>query len=195
MFNQWLDLVVLKNQLSNDKYLVPKSYDLGIKLNDETGKLSLSDIDTDVLTYYRNVKIRESFQIGFGELCFIHDKLIRPINDIMMNKKLVIPEAVQRMKNTLPYDLFLSYFPNFADSLSYFDFILPDIGSNCNQKPNCRAMPVAKKFLSDRNGIRQYERLIYDANFNVTPFLHASEKIYYKFMDDLYRYGYCSPYA
>ncbi len=90
--------------------------------------------------------------------------------------------------------------------LSYFDIILPDIGGNCNQKLNCRVLPVAKKFLSDRNGIRQYVpsymNLSYcripflsDRTFNITPFLHASEKIYYKFMDDLNRYGYCSSYA
>jgi hypothetical protein len=188
----------VKWQLSDDKNLVPNSYNFGIKLNWETQKTSISDIDRDFLTYYKDIKIRETFQIGFGELCYIHDALIRPINQIIKGENVVLPQVVQRLRSSLPPDLFLYYFPKFASNtneLQFFDFNLPDVG-NCNpSKPNCKDMPLARKFTSDENGIRQYNRLMYDANFNLTPVVISSDEIYYKFMNDLKKYNYCSPYV
>jgi hypothetical protein len=159
-----------------------------------------TDIENDFLTYYKNTTIRETFQVGFGDLCYIHDQFIKPINEIMRNdeKSRPLPEAIHRLKLSLPDRLFKLYFPKFAlkpNKVTFFDYILRDVG-NCNPvKPNCRDMPIARKFTSTPAGLRQWKRFMYESRYNVTPLAIEAENIYYEFMFLLKKYKYCSPYA
>lgn len=194
------DYSLLKWQLTDDKNLVPNSYDLGIKLDWDTQKVLISDIENDVFTYYTNITVKESFQVGFGELCYIHDQLIKPINQIIKNEKRKLPKAVQRLKSSLPKKLFKRYFPKFAlfpNRVTFFDHVLPEVG-DCNPtKPNglCNHMPLAQRFTSTENGRRVWDDFIHLANFNVTPHVLAAEDTYFDFMNHLNKYHYCSPYV
>jgi hypothetical protein len=171
-----------------------------LRLDWDTKYIDTTDIENDFLTYYNNTTIRETFQVGFGDLCYIHDQFIKPINEIVRNEERSrkLPEAVRRLKSSLPHLLFQRYFPKFAlkpNRVTFFDYILKDVG-DCNPvKPNCRDMPVAPKFTSTPAGLRQWERFMYEAKFNITPLVITAENIYYEFMFYLKKYNYCSPYA
>ncbi len=201
LYHQWEgDYALLKWQLSDDNNLVPRSYSFGLRLDWDTKHIYTTDIENDFLTYYKNTSIKETFQVGFGDLCYIHDQFIKPINEIMRKEERSqgLPEAVHRLKSALPDRLFKRYFPKFVlkpNKVTFFDYILRDVG-NCNPvEPNCRDMPVAQKFTSTPAGLRQWQRFIYEANYNVTPLVTEAENIYYEFMSYLKKYNYCSPYA
>jgi hypothetical protein len=188
-------LALLKWQLSDDNYLVPQSYSEGMRLDAETQQIVGADIDKDYLSFYSEVSVKESFQVGFGELCYIHDQFIRPINDIMRNKKRPQPIAIQRLRSALPPMAFSTYFPKFAaENATFFDYFLPDIG-NCPVHDKCRVMPIAKPYNSTPNGLRQLERFKFDAGLDLTPLVFQAETAYYTFNNDLRNYEYCSPYV
>jgi hypothetical protein len=197
LFHEWqADYVLLKWQLTEDKNLVPQSYNLGIKLVNETQKIVISDIDSDFLTYYKNISVKESFQIGFGDLCYIHDQMIKPINQLIRNEKNAEPEAIKRLRTSLPATTFARYFPKFAlypNEVNFFDYVLPQVG-DCNTN-QCRPMPTALRFTDTDNGRRQFKSFIKAANFDITPLVTVAESYYYEFINELNRYHYCSPYA
>ncbi len=187
---------MFKWQLSQDEHLVPRSFNLGIKLDDETQKIVMSNIDTDYLTYFKNISVREAFQIGFGDQCYIYDQLIGPINKMLRNEKIPEPEAIQRLRFSLPPLAFAKFFPKSAlypENVTFFDYFLPDVG-DCNPEPDCKLMPVALKFLDTDNGRRQYKVFVEAANFDITRFAKPAEDHYYEFIYYLNKY-YCSPYV
>jgi hypothetical protein len=62
------DLVFLKWQLSDDTHLVPQSYSGNNRMipnrrTPATGRIVISNIETDVLAYYNNVRVKEAFQV------------------------------------------------------------------------------------------------------------------------------------
>jgi hypothetical protein len=186
---------MLKWQLSRDDYLVPRSYNLGIRLDEDTQEIVGSDI-SDNLTYYKNIPVADTFLVGYGDQCYIYDQLVRPINQLMNKETIPEPEAIRRLRNSLPTQIFAKYYPRFHfsnESESIFDSILPDVG-HCNPKPVCKPMPIAPKFTDTDNGRRQYKAFIEDANFDITQFVVPAEEYYYQFMDDLNKV-YCSPYV
>jgi len=201
MFHEATLIAFRKWSLQNDENLVPESYSLSIKYITETQTVTTSDIDTDTFNYYRNITVKESFQLGYGELCYIHDVLIEPINDIIKKKKLELPLAYYRLKSALPQSIFEKYFPKFAlcpEGVSYFDYDFPDIG-NCNPLRDgiCRKMPIALNMTETANGRRQYEAFANTSlgGIDLTGVYNGGESLYVQFMKDLNDYGYCSPYA
>jgi tyrosinase len=198
LFHQYLDYVGSKYHLSRDDLLVPESYSLGLRLINETQKIVISDIDKDNLTCYENIPLREAFQLGYGDLCYIYDQMIRPINQMLKNEKPPEPVALKRLKSQLPYDILTKYFPKFAqtpNNLTFFDYTFDNVG-NCNsgQPPNCRPMPIAIGFKDNANNRRQYEAFQKAANYDSTPLLDRYQDFYYQMMNDLNKY-YCSIYA
>ncbi len=114
LFHQYNEYIAYKYHLSRDDLLVPESYSLGIKLINETKKIVISDIDKYNLTYFENIPVREAFQLGYGDLCYIFDQMIRPINQMLKNEKPPEPVALQRLKTQLPPDILTKYYPKFA---------------------------------------------------------------------------------
>jgi tyrosinase len=198
LFHQYLDYVGLKYHLRRDILLVPESYSLGYKLIDETHEIVKCDIDNDNLTYFENISVKEAFQVGFGDLCYIYDQMIRPINQMLKNEKPPEPVALKRLKTQLPPNILAKYFPKFAQTpndLTFFDYIFDNVG-NCNpgRPPNCRSMPIAIGFNDTANGRRQWKAFQGDANMDVTQFLKRYQDFYYEMMKDLNE-NYCSVYA
>jgi hypothetical protein len=117
---------MLKWQLSDSKFLVPESYSGLYNLNSNTNQIIVSDIETDFMTYFNQISVKEAFQVGFGDLCSISDLLIKPINQLIKNE---IPISIKR----LPQNLLEKYFPKFfSGEFNIFDYEFPDIG-NCNE--------------------------------------------------------------
>src|SRR4051812_6186684 len=105
------DAFLLRWQLQDSKFLTPLDYG-----NDPTPPFNLinrtikpTKILTDRLTGAPSVTIRELFWVGFGDLCFIPDQLVRPINNIMKGIRDPIPTAAKR----LPKNILKQYFPAF----------------------------------------------------------------------------------
>jgi hypothetical protein len=202
LFHSFLDNVYYRFQLSQDEYLVPITYNLGVRLIDETQDIVTSNIDSDNLTYYTDIPVKETFQMGFGDLCFIPDFLIRPINQLLNNETLTEPLAIQRLKTELPLSVLSEYFPLFAtNEYSFFNYYFEDVG-NCNPKPQinltnplfCRTIPAALKFNDTPQGRRQLNAFETLVNFDVTPFLYPAEDFYYNLLHSINQF-YCSPYA
>lgn len=188
------DYAILKWQLSNDQNLVPHSFNEGSKYNWRTEEISRADIERDFFTYYSSIRVKESFQIGFGEMCYIHDQLIKPINDIIHNRRSELPNVVNGLKKSLPYKLFAKYYPKFAsNSATFFDYFLPDVRISYKNS-NCGEIPIALAYNSTPNGRRQLYKFKSDAYIDVTPDVFEAEDEYYSFMKDLRSYQYCSPY-
>jgi hypothetical protein len=187
---------LMKWQLSHDDHLVPRSFNLGIRMDYKTKKVVMSNIDTDFLDYYENVTVKETFQLGFGDQCYVYDQLIDPINKIMRNEKMPEPVAIKRLRASLPSAVFSKYFPKLAlypENVTFFDYLFPDVG-DCNPGPVCQTMPVALTFLDTENSRRQYKAFIEAANLDITRFSKPAEDHYYEIMNQLNQY-YCSPYV
>jgi tyrosinase len=196
LFHEWQHYAILKWQLSNDEYLSPKSYSLGLRLDELTKEILVSDYEKDFLTYFNDVPVKETFEVGFGDQCYIYDQLIEPINKIMNNELVPEPAAVQRLRSSLPPLTFAKYFPKFAlypKNVTFFDYIFPDVG-DCNPELICKSMPIAPKFTDTASGRRQWKVFIEEANFDITRYVKPAEKYYFDFMNDLNGF-YCSPYA
>ena len=198
LFHTYVDIIQLKWQLQRNNNLVPKTYNLGNKLDLDSQNISASNLESDHLTYFENVTVKEVFQIGYGDMCYIYDQMIKPINDIIKNKKHELPEYVHRMRSTLTDEKFSYYFPKFAlhaDEVTYFDYVLPDVGK-CNAIQTngfCSKIPVAQKFTETENGLRQWLRFVKDG-FDLTPNIVIAENLYEQFIKDLIHNNYCSPY-
>jgi tyrosinase len=196
LFHQYIDYVVSKYHLSQDELLVPSTYNMGFRYEPKTQQIVLTDIDKDTLTYYENITVKETFQLGYGELCFIHDQMIRPINQMLKNEKSPEPVALQRLKTQLSPPLLAKYFPKFAqtpNNLTFFDYVLDNVG-DCNPNPNCRPMPIALRFNDTENGRRQWKAFEEDPNSYLTSGLILAQDFYYEMMKDLNE-NYCSVYA
>lgn len=158
-----------------------------------------ADINSDFLTFYEDTSVKEVFQMGFGELCYIHDILVKPILDIMRNKKPSLPKSVNHLRKTLPEKTFGRLFPKFAANVATeFDHFLPDThkGSKGGYLSSfCGELPVAISYQSTDNGRRLLHVFRTAANIDITPLVLSAEQQYYDFMKVLKRYNYCSPHV
>jgi len=186
--------MTFKWQLSDDQNLVPQTYNNSYKYDPDLDQILPANIESDYLTYYKDIRVKETFQIGFGELCYIPDQMIKPINDMIKNKRAKLPIAAQRLVNSLPNDLLAKYFPKFAaNNANFFDHLFPDVG-NCPLN-RCEPMPIALSYNSTANGRRVLANFRDDVNTDETGDIYRSENSYYKFMNDLNNNHYCSPYV
>lgn len=64
----------------NSQFLVPYSYNIGIGYDNFTGKVSLPNIDTDTVNFFPDISVKEAFQWGYGDMCFILDETVDAIN-------------------------------------------------------------------------------------------------------------------
>ncbi len=194
LFHNFHEYLVLKWQLSDSKFLVPESYSGFPKLNSNTKKITKSNIETDFLTYFNETSVKEAFQLGFGDLCWIPDLLIKPINRMIKNEMTEVPIAVNR----LPQSLLEKYFPKFfSGQFNFFNYELPNIG-NCNKnslRKLCKSMPLTQPFNSTANGRRQLSKFRFAGGLNIVPFVSLGENVYYSFMNDMLNAHYCSPYV
>jgi hypothetical protein len=180
----------LKWQLSRSEFLVPISY-TGLRLDSNTKRWKSANIHTDYLTYFDKTLVKEVFQVGFGDLCWVLDQLIKPINQLINNEKTELPIAVNRLPKSR------IYFPKFySGDLTFFDYNLPNVG-NCNRhslRKLCKSMPLTQPFTSTANGRRQLFRFKFDENLDLSYTVLLGENIYYNFMIDMLNAQYCSPY-
>ena len=193
------DLTFIKWQLSDDQNLVPISYNGATRFDWKTDMALDADIESDYLTFYEETSVKEAFQMGFGELCYIQDILVKPILNIMRNKRPVLPKSVQNLRKALPEKTFKRLFPKFADNTATeFDHLLPDApkGSKGGYLSSfCGDLPVAISYQSTDNGRRLLHVFRTDANVDITPQVLGAEQMYYDFMGVLKRYNYCSPFV
>ncbi len=189
-----VDYQLFKWQFRESKNLIPESYNFGVKFVQNTNIITKSNLYRDYLTYYSNVSIIESLQIGFGDLCWVHDQHIKPINSLIKNEKIEVPVAIKR----LPQNILIKFYPQFlSGNYNIFNYILPEVG-DCNRnslRKRCRRMPLMQSFLSTANGRRQLSHFQFDAGFDTSSTVLFSETAYYYFMYEMSKSNYCSPYA
>ena len=92
------DLTVYQWQLIDDRNLVPDNYGLGIKYDYDLKRSAVADVYRDTIPDFTDVTVKETFQLGYGQLCYVHDQLIKPINEIMRGHYRPVPGAVHRLK-------------------------------------------------------------------------------------------------
>jgi hypothetical protein len=185
---------VFKWQLSDSKFLIPESYSELQKFDSNTKQITKSNIETDFLKYFNETSVMEAFQLGFGDLCWIPDLFIKPINRLIKNEMIETPIAVNR----LPQSLLEKYFRKFfSGQFNFFNYELPNIG-NCNKnslRKLCKSMPSTQPFNSTANGRRQLSKFRFARHVNIVPFVSLGESVYYSFMNDMLNAHYCSPYV
>ena len=189
------DLSLWKWQLMNDRNLVPENYNLGVKYNFQLMRSEIADINRDILPVF-DVPIKESFQLGYGELCYVYDQLIKPINQLIKGKYSPLPVAAKRLRAVLPKKLFDVYYPKFAlypNKVTIFDHLMPDIPDHCNVA--CRSTPVAHNFKDTPEGLRVLDHYKNDLGLDLTPSVTEWENSYLRLMGFVNQYQYCSPYV
>jgi hypothetical protein len=72
---------------------------VGFRLINETQQVVLTYIEKDTLPHYENITVKEEFQLGHGNLCFIHDQMVRPINQMLKNQK--PPEPASKIEESI----------------------------------------------------------------------------------------------
>ncbi|CAG2108021.1 unnamed protein product [Medioppia subpectinata] len=190
------DYAILKWQLADDQNLLPISYNQGMKHDWQRDEITSADIENDYLTYYEKARIKEIFQIGFGDMCYIHDQLVQPILDIVAKKRPKLPKMARNLRKMLPNDVYENYFPKFAaKTATFFDYFLPVVHNGVHKpKGYCNELPIALSYNSTPNGRRLLGQLQTLAGIDVTPEALNAEQQYYEFIDDMNKYRYCSPY-
>ena len=196
VFHATLDLSFYKYQLSSDENLMSNNFDAGIKYDFKLKRTAIADLKRDVLPEFTDISLIETFQLGYGELCYVHDQLIKPINQLMKGHYSPIPKAVERLKTTLPETLFELYYPKFAlypNKVTIFDHMMTEIPDHCNAI--CRPTPVAYNYVDTPEGLRAWNRFKNDLGMDMTKVLTEIEKSYLRFMGFINGYQYCSPYV
>ncbi len=188
------DVQFLKWQLNDPKHLVPQTYNLGIKIDTLSRLISKSNVESDYLNYYNQTTIAETFQVGFGDLCWIPDQFVLPIIRMINNEKIETPIAIQRF----PKMFYPRFFPKIlSGNYTFFDYLLPDV-PDCNNgsSEKCKQMPLMSPFLATANGRRQMRHFLLDNGIDTSSSALMSESSYYEFMARLSRAStYCSPYV
>ena len=142
----------LRWQLLKKEFLTPLSYNWEPRLNDKNGQIALNaSIMTDTLNGVPSVRVKEMFWVGFGDLCYITDQLVKPINNLWKGVKDDIPSAVKRF----PKGIIEKYFPYFEQgNYSRLFHKLEDVG-DCNKA----CLPITRPTLmSDtQQGRLQFE--------------------------------------
>ena len=150
IFHSFFGMTMYKWQLRDDRNLVPDNYDIGVKYDFQLKRSTLTDLNRDTLPVFTDISVKEAFQLGYGELCFVYDQLIQPINQLIKGHKSPVPKAIHKLKAVLPKDLFELYYPKFAlypNKLTFFDHMMPDIPDHCNTV--CHPTPVAYNYSRD----------------------------------------------
>ena len=189
LFHNVYNTHVLRWQLLNRQYLTPLSYNSNVRYNPRTGIIERPDIRKDRLTGIPSVSIRETFQIGFGDFCYITDQLVRPINNLWKGIRDPIPTSLKR----LPRWILKKYFPLFySGNFSAISHTLEEVG-NCNTE--CFPIPKQTMIRETEQGRRQLEAFAFDEGFDFAPNYDWSERQIYEMWSDLNQSGYCSPYV
>ena len=188
-----MDNFGLRWQLLKSEFLTPLSYNWLPRFNPDNGQLIRNaSIMTDTLNGVPSVKVKEMFWVGFGDLCYITDQLIKPINNLwkgVKDEKDTIPSAVKR----LPKAIIEKYFPYFQQgNFSVLAHKLEDVG-DCNKA--CLPIPRPTLMCETQQGKLQFEELRYDEGLDLSTKIKMSEQYFYKIWLDLNNSKYCSPYV
>ena len=184
-----LNNVFLRWQFLKPTHLTPLDYSNGVRFNPITGNLEKANIRTDELTGVPGVTVRENFMLGFGDLCYITDQLVKPISNLWKGIRDPVPIAAKRF----PQWILNKYFPYFLSAnITGLSHMLEEVGE-CNLQ--CLPLPKPTFLEETENGRRQLTAFQYDNGFSVETKFILSEQILYQFWLDLNRSGYCSPYV
>ena len=188
LYHEWLiEIAFFKWQLQNKENLVPLTYNNGIIVDPDTGQIRRGDLTRDKLPFF-NVSVLEAFQVGFGQLCYIHDHNIVAINQMINNKKNSIPVNY----NKLPDRMARQYYPNFYTGNYTALHYVSEPMINCNRK--CRPITVPEDFSSSLNGRRLLHLYKYMSGLDLKDYVIQTELEHASFITDLNSVGYCSPY-
>ena len=184
-----IDNGILRWQLLNNKHLTPLTYDLMVAFNQKDGSVQNASIRTDTLTGAPNVRIKELFWVGFGDLCYITDQMVEPINKLWKGIKEPVPTIAKR----LPKWVLEKYFPIFnSGNFSGLSHTFEEVG-DCNKR--CLPLPKPTVMRDTEQGRIQFEAYRYDQGLDLSSLVRMAEDKYLKMWSDLNSSGYCSPYV
>ena len=142
----------------------------------------------DLITGTR-ATVREIFWLGFGDLCYVPDQFVKPINNIMTGQSDPIPIAIKRM----PKPIIKKYFPDFlSKNISAMSHLFEEVG-DCNRE--CRPIPKPTFQMETEQGRSQKEAFVFDNGEDTVNQSNTGELKNYYFWLDLIKYNYCSPYV
>lgn len=182
------NIVQFKWHMSRKENLTPLDFNGSPVFDQRTGTIRKGNVYTDTITGTGGVPVRQMFWFGFGDLCYIADQLVRPINNLMKGVADPVPEALRR----LPKPVLMKYFPrllriNKTSLLHMFE----DVG-DCNQE--CKPLPKPTFMGETEQGRRQFRAYQYDV-YDDTSDASKAEQLIYSLWSDLDYHHYCSPYV
>ena len=185
-----LDNMLFQWQLLKSEYLTPLSYDWRPRLHPHNGEIVRNaSIRTDTLNGVPSVKVKEMFWVGFGDLCYITDQLVKPINNLWNGVEDTIPSAAKRF----PKWIVEKYFPYFHQgNFTSLAHKLEEVG-DCNKA--CLPIPRPTLMRDTEQGRRQFEAYRYDEGLDQTEDVEVDEQYFYNLWSELNSAGYCSPYV
>ena len=183
-----VDGILFRWQLQKKEFLTPLSYDALHAFNVHNGSVQKANISFDTVTGIPSVTIKELFWMGFGDLCYVQDQLVRPISNLWKGLKDPIPTAVKR----LPQWIIEKYYPVFnAGNFTGVSHTLEEVG-DCNTR--CFPIPRPTLMRETEQGKNQFEAYVLDLGMDQGSTVELSERKYYGLWSELSRAQYCSPY-
>ena len=147
----------------------------------------MASLEKDKVTFF-NASVLETFHVGFGELCYIHDENIRAINQLISNERNDIPANYHRLPDHLAQKYYPKYYSrNYTTMDSVFDPVI-----NCNRE--CRPLNHPADFVSTLSGRRLLRLYKYLNGIDLADYVTDAEFEHNEFLTDLNSSGYCSPY-
>ena len=161
-----------------------------LAVDPNTGYFKQSNI-YDKIEYFNRSAI-EYLQFGYGDMCYVYDSMIDPINRVMRGESPVIPTALKRLLSQVPNATLTKYFPLFAQGkLDFTTHTFEELDPNCN--PGCKPSPYFQRYNDTENGRRQNTMYRYNLDYDMYDVIQKYQINYYNLNRDLNRVGYCNP--
>jgi hypothetical protein len=189
----YTDISRVRRQLQSTANLVPVASwanSVAGLVDPITGQFKRGNI-LDRITYYNRSAV-EYYQLGYGDMCYVYDNLIDPINRVMRNEPPVIPAALDRLLQQVDDTLLAEYFPLFAQGK--YDFsthMFEEIEGNCNHE--CKPSPFYQRYNDTENGRRQVVELRYGLAFDENNYEQKFQDYFWSMTSDLNSARYCNP--
>ena len=193
MSHVYTDIRNVREQLQSSATLVPVdawAASVARSVDPLTGTFRPANI-YDKIVYFNRSAI-EYFQLGYGDMCYVYDNLIDPINRVMRNEPPVIPAALDRLLNQLNDSLLAQYYPLFAQG--QYDFttnVFEPIEPICNRA--CKPQPFFQRYNDTENGRRVNIDFTYDLGFDQYQPIQQFQQYFWNLTSDLNDARYCSP--
>lgn len=150
-------------QLSAPSHLTPDTYSLGWRFDPVTRQRYRANISSDIFCHY-NTPVLNTWHLGFGDQCFICDKMVKSINLELSQQSTGIAKRYTKRfsKNIRPklYRMISKWNP--FQTLGLHQTADPSV---CN--PGCIPQPLPPSYTSNENGRRQLKAYRNEWNLNL----------------------------